>query len=1246
MSEGGKCKGKSDGWVRIPMVLEFQVSAWQPAEIEMQRKNNVPMFKLREMNLIVRPVFLSASALSLHRKTCPGYEKATADACRLRHQVAQARVSKYGLGKFNSRRSRLRNERSVIHHPVYELANANTTASDGDSGEPEALLLADTDLAANPDLMATDEPEPVLLNDTDTVTPANEVVDLRTATGRPRRKYRLPRQFEQLLPEPPIPAPVHSTPSEPPVTRVTLIVHNRLQTAANLFGIWREYLYKPSYDPDSFVDPADLYSCLQTLPPSMTDHVCMPPSPSAATPKPSVSLLLNWQLTVSDLKSNAEITRLVKEVLLSSQFSLEDLEGFNADREHRRLANADSRSPLLDNFREVSVCISVPSGSRDIPPKAFPIQGLHYRPLMAVLHAAFIHPLALKLHYSPYKLYCDKAGTSAESERVFCEAYDSDVFIAEHDKVQRAPLSPDEPTCKHEHTIAALMFWSDATHLADFGTAKLWPVYLALGNLSKYIRNQPSAMHHVAYLPSLSDSFQDILALFHTKWNEELVHAYKFGTVIKCHDGVERRVYPRILTYGADYPEKVLLATMRDKGCCPCPRCLIPKTRVDQSGRGNDAQFRLSHPRRYMPQLVNRARDFIYVMGYPISGTAVDNLLKETSLVPTVNSFSDRLGIEFNISNMLVVDLLHEFELGVWKALFTHLIQVLYAQIPGGALINELDRRFRMMPTFGNNTIRRFATNSSEMKRMGARDFEDILQCAIPAFEKLLPEPHNCAVLVLLFKAAEWHAFAKLRMHTSATLAHLKSTTKSFCKLMRQFRDETSQSHHTVEIPREAQARTRRAESNATGVGGKSISSTRQRRQLNLSTYKFHALGDYVEAIKNFGCTDSYSTQVGELTHRTVKRLYGLTNKRSAEAQIARRYRCLENAQKLSSSKKDIPTVGEDFERHHHITHSRNRPFDIFTAVRTNQQDPAYKMFIPKLQDHILGRLMERQFTGDDHPDFTDTDRNTVRIAGNKLYIGHECRVNYTTYDIRRQSDVVNPHSHPDVITYSAETGDNAAQYWYARVIGIFHAMVSSSHVNVSNHSFQRIEILWVRWYGAEPGYRHGFRQGRMPKVGFVTHTDEDAFGFLDPNCVIRGCHMIPAFAEGRTSELLPLPKSAARVLDQTEVDDWTNYYVGIFADRDMMLRHFGGAIGHIDDPRRSKATLPGLQSNLDHTAGRDTGESQSHEIDQNHTPANSSDDDSGGDSETEQDLETDSENTESEVGGSSESESDGYASP
>ena len=42
---------------------------------------------------------------------------------------------------------------------------------------------------------------------------------------------------------------------------------------------------------------------------------------------------------------------------------------------------------------------------------------------------------------------------------------------------------------------------------------------------------------------------------------------------------------------------------------------------------------------------------------------------------------------------MVVVDFLHEFELGVWKALFTHLIRVLYAAASHGSLVAELDSR-------------------------------------------------------------------------------------------------------------------------------------------------------------------------------------------------------------------------------------------------------------------------------------------------------------------------------------------------------------------------------------------------------------------------------------------------------------------------------------------------------------------------------------------------------------------------
>jgi hypothetical protein len=43
---------------------------------------------------------------------------------------------------------------------------------------------------------------------------------------------------------------------------------------------------------------------------------------------------------------------------------------------------------------------------------------------------------------------------------------------------------------------------------------------------------------------------------------------------------------------------------------------------------------------------------------------------------------------------MLVVDFMHEFELGVWKALFVHLIRILYAAVPGGQLVAILDERY------------------------------------------------------------------------------------------------------------------------------------------------------------------------------------------------------------------------------------------------------------------------------------------------------------------------------------------------------------------------------------------------------------------------------------------------------------------------------------------------------------------------------------------------------------------------
>ena len=56
------------------------------------------------------------------------------------------------------------------------------------------------------------------------------------------------------------------------------------------------------------------------------------------------------------------------------------------------------------------------------------------------------------------------------------------------------------------------------------------------------------------------------------------------------------------------------------------------------------------------------------------------------------NAFFSRLGrFGFDIHKALVIDLLHEVELGVWKALFIHLIRILYSL--DKKLVDELDHR-------------------------------------------------------------------------------------------------------------------------------------------------------------------------------------------------------------------------------------------------------------------------------------------------------------------------------------------------------------------------------------------------------------------------------------------------------------------------------------------------------------------------------------------------------------------------
>ncbi|KAG1744112.1 uncharacterized protein EDB91DRAFT_1246991 [Suillus paluster] len=98
------------------------------------------------------------------------------------------------------------------------------------------------------------------------------------------------------------------------------------------------------------------------------------------------------------------------------------------------------------------------------------------------------------------------------------------------------------------------------------------------------------------------------------------------------------------------------------------------------------------------------ACDAIYKLGAPIKGVAAEHLLKDFSLVPTLNTFIKWLGsLGLDFFPILVVDLLHKFELGVFKSVFKHLLRLLYAIDHESVML--LNERFFSIASFRKGAI-------------------------------------------------------------------------------------------------------------------------------------------------------------------------------------------------------------------------------------------------------------------------------------------------------------------------------------------------------------------------------------------------------------------------------------------------------------------------------------------------------------------------------------------------------------
>ncbi|KAG2053732.1 hypothetical protein BDR06DRAFT_972033 [Suillus hirtellus] len=235
---------------------------------------------------------------------------------------------------------------------------------------------------------------------------------------------------------------------------------------------------------------------------------------------------------------------------------------------------------------------------------------------------------------------------------------------------------------------------------------------------------------------------------------------------------------------------------------------------------------------------------------------------------------------------------------------------------------------------------------------------------AIPGGDCLVATLDNRSVfLAKLSMFAQWHALTKLRMHSKNTFAFT-----------------------TMELPKERAAREHKAAHQRLASDIPDVESGgRRTKKFNMNTYKFHAMGDYLQAIQLFGMIDSFTSQIGD--------------KLDTPAQLTKHKHC-------------------------------RRVLCLYTSKQM-------LVDLPKLKNHLLYCLRKLDITHCDHM-FTNEECNSVIISDNRLYVVQTMQVHYTTYNLRREYDTINSWTHCDVMVLSGETNPRHL-YWYACVLGIYY---------------------------------------------------------------------------------------------------------------------------------------------------------------------------------------------------------------
>ena len=391
---------------------------------------------------------------------------------------------------------------------------------------PEPMLLKPEPMPlpkpTHPELeLAPPDPEPE---------PAPTAIPPPRTRRLPKRLLEFPFQIfskvRQLQrPPSPIPEPIQHTASPPAVNSEPEL--DRLpspelhEMEPDEFGLYRAFVERPSHESDDSKAPD--YGC--NAPTFDNVHnTSVERRENDRKSEANTNLfapfanatkfrLTNWIYSMT--KSNTSFDSLVNDVIKAEDFDVDELEDWNTARELKTLEQYSTKGPSEDPFRpsdgwlKGSVKIPLPFKNRKWKSEAdapqLEVFNIPYRNLVEVIKSACKDSEFYNWHLKGYKQMW-KPSEDEPVEQVYGEVWLSNQYLVYEDEVRKSQLNAPVNPRIVETVVLPLMSYSDQTHLAQFGTASLWPMYMAFGLLSKYIRSKPSSLswHHIIYFPSVS----------------------------------------------------------------------------------------------------------------------------------------------------------------------------------------------------------------------------------------------------------------------------------------------------------------------------------------------------------------------------------------------------------------------------------------------------------------------------------------------------------------------------------------------------------------------------------------------------------------------------------------------------------------------------------------------------------------------------------------------------------------------